>query len=137
MMEWKTTNVEKILGRPVEVDLDRLSASLFISSPFVFNWCNGFLFSYGQRRDHFFDAKDHMLVTIDLIYNVEYLKLRKHYRFVALDLDTLKIEFIDGMNEKTNVVYFPVEKSEDCFHRRIYDIIYEEGDELDESKIYS
>ena len=123
MKDWKIINIEKIIEEPIEIDLERLGSSLFIAGAFTFCWKDGILFSFSHHRESFSDEKE--IALIHFFYNIEYTKLFKYKRFIELSLVDSHVSFTDRVNEKSSVVYFPIEKVEGIYYDKIIKKIME------------
>ena len=122
--KWITTDID-IIDKPVKIDRVQLGLSLFISHAFLLVWQKGYLFNYSHQRHLFFDEETKEVVTVRHAFDIEYLPLPKYVRFVELDTNTANIRTVDAIDNKMDMSYFPIEKTDNLFHQKIFDKIIE------------
>ena len=125
MKEWKIIHIEKIMEEPVKIDLERLGSSLFVASAFTFCWKDGILFSYSQHRESFYKEDEKEIAFVHFFYNIECTELFKYRKFLELSLVDSSIRFTDRTDEKSSVIYFPIEKVEGSYYDKIVEKIKE------------
>ena len=122
--KWITTDIN-IIDKPVKIDHMQLGLSLFISHAFLLVWKEGYLFTYSHQRHLFFDEETKEVVTVRHAFDVEYFSLPKYVRFVELDTTTANIKLVNVIDNKMDMSYFPIEKTDNLFHQKIFDKIVE------------
>ena len=85
---------------------------------------DGYLFSYSHNRESFVDGTE--IAFVHFFYNIEYTKLFEYKKFIELSLVDASVRFTDRTDEKSSVVYFPIEKVEGNYYDKILEKIMKE-----------
>jgi len=122
--EWKISKID-FIDDPIKINLEQLGLSLFVSQLFVFSWYSGYFFSYSQQRSMTYNEKDKEIIIIHHVFGIGYTELPKYKKFVEVDTNTAKAKIVDEIDRKMDLMYFPIEKTDDPFHKKIFDKIVE------------